>query len=392
MDLYTMTEYFLADEVIDEFVSAIWVERYTSAGEVQLVVPATLENKFKLREGKFLALRGSKEVAQIQTQSIDKNLMTVKGEMLPTFLNQRYSWWRNPASTDAADRVVDWTSTMKPGEFIANVVEEMVINPDPFPEAWADADLEWALDQIDNLTLGAVDASGVAKRMTVNVGPLYDAIQQIAEAEGVGFTMYLDSADEIEGYSLKFTTYKGVDRSSDQEVNPLVRLLPDLDSISDLKEINSIALYKNVCYVYWEGEISVHLAEPSLPAPEGFARRVLVTNPNDQPVGHKVSVQNSRPWSYGPNEFTYVVVDEADKAAFREQHARDALANANYIRTVDGQTSPNNDYQYGVHFGMGDIIELQGLTGAISKARITEYIRSQDKNGERNYPTISVIA
>jgi hypothetical protein len=41
---------------------------------------------------------------------------------------------------------------------------------------------------------------------------------------------------------------------------------------------------------------------------------------------------------------------------------------------------------------MGDIIELESLTGIVSKARVTEYIRSEDHNGEKEYPTISVIS
>ena len=36
-----MTNNFLAEDIVDEFISAIWTERYSSCGEIQLVVPAT---------------------------------------------------------------------------------------------------------------------------------------------------------------------------------------------------------------------------------------------------------------------------------------------------------------------------------------------------------------
>ncbi len=283
----------------------------------------------------------------------------------------------------------------------------MVINPTTLLGAYAPANIDWANDKIDNLSLGAVDVSGVVKRLTIPTGPLYDSIAQIAAQEGVGFTLYLDVADPVTGYSLKFTTYSGKDRTSGQSTYPLVRLVPALDSVQDLEEVRSIAEYKNVVYVYYKGIITKHLAEPTLPEPEGFARRVLVVNAEGEPVGRKEQPPTYT-WSsglapsgkvgsggearaVGGTYTNYTVVGAAEITAFRDQHAKDALANHNYIKAVDGQTSPENDYQFGKDYGLGDILELEGLTGLISKARVTEYIRSEDQTGEKEYPTISVI-
>jgi len=157
--------------------------------------------------------------------------------------------------------------------------------------------------------------------------------------------------------------------------------------LSGLKEIQSIREYKNVVYVYYQGEITKHLADPLLPEPEGLARRVMVTNAEGEPVGRKYTIASS-----GGHFYTGYTVGTLEIAAFREQHAKDALANHNYIRAIDGQTSPQNDYKYGTDYGLGDILELEGLTGTLSKARVTEYIRTQDKIGEREYPTISVVS
>ncbi len=394
MDLYTLNVNFLDKDVVDEYVSAIWTERYSEAGDCQLVVPATAENIVKLKEGTFLALRGSKEVMLLETQSIEKGLMTVIGKTLPIFLNHRASWFKNPAFTGAGgatDKVVDYTdATKKPGEFIADVVNKMVINPVAFPStpySWDEANLDWDYDKIPFLSLGTVDTSGTAKRLTVPVGPLYDAIANLAKQEDVGFSLYLQSADPDTGYVLKFTTYKGKDRTSGQSVNPLVRLTRDLDGIQDIKEVNSVAKYKNVAYVYYKGEISIHYAEPSLPIPEGFERRIMVVDPEGEPVARS-SYQTS--WGYGSSYAVYYV-GPADITAFREQAARDALANNNYIHAIDGQTSPITEYRYGIDYGLGDTIELEGYTGNLTKAKITEYIRSEDQTGEKAYPTISVI-
>jgi hypothetical protein len=94
-----------------------------------------------------------------------------------------------------------------------------------------------------------------------------------------------------------------------------------------------------------------------------------------------------------PGDYNYAPVpDPGDIAAFREQNAKDALANHNYIRAMDGETSLNTNHVFGVDYGLGDIIELESPSGLIQNARVTEHIRSSDKLGERDYPTISVIS
>lgn len=388
MDLYTLNENFLDKDIVDEYVSAIWTERYSEAGDVQLVVPPTLDNIAKLKGGTFLALRGTNEVMLLETQDIQNGLMTVVGKTLPVFLNNRIAWFKHPTLSTVESRIAEYVDeAAKPGEFIADVVNKTVINIVPFTGSWAPASpLDWEFDEIPFLTLGSIDTSGTDQRLTFPIGPLYEGIKQLAAQHGVGISLYLESADPSTGYSLKFKTYKGVDRTSDQSVNPLVRLLPELDSLADLKEIRSSALYKNICYVYYQGIVTKHLAEPSLPEPEGFDRRVMVRDAEGAPVG---TGSYTPDWRFGSWTQTYVTPEDVTK--FREQTAKDAFANNNYIHTIDGQTSPINDYEYGVDYGLGDIIELRGITGDLAKAKITEFIRSEDQTGEKGYPTITVI-
>lgn len=393
MDLYTLTETFMANEVIDEFVSAIWTERYAAAGDVRLVVAPTMTNIAKLAPGTFLAMHGTKEVMILETQSIENGLMTVVGGSLLNFLNTRYAWFRNPLdSSDIDSRIVDYTEELvKPGQFIANVVNKMVIDTVPFTTPYDPANLQWGFEEIPYLSLGAVDTSGTAQRLTATIGPLYDSIQAVAAKLGVGMSLYLQSADPLVGPVLKFTTYQGKDRTSAQTTYPLVRLSPNLDTLSELKEIHSIDLYRNVAYVYYQGIVTIHYAEPTLPIPEGFHRRVLVTNAEGEPVGRKYTAYGGFQGGSGGG-YTAYEVGPTEIAAFRAQNAKDALANANYIHAVDGQTTPNSDYEYGRDYNLGDLIELEGLTGSISKARVTEHIRSKDQTGDRSYPTIAVIS
>ena len=392
LDLYTMNENFLPDRVVDEFFSVIWTERYSSCGEVQLVVPAFAEYIEMLREGTYLGMAGTKEVMELKTQSIDEGTLTVVGKTMLSFLDERVHWVK---TTNSDQPIGDYTTPSltpaKLGELLADRVEKLVINPVAFTPntlPWSKLNLDWERDKIQYLELGDIDHSGTAKRWTVPVGPLYTVLTELATKDGLGMSLYLESADAVLGYVLKFTTYRGVDRTSSQSVVPLIRLTPDMETIGDLKEIRSIDGYKNVVYVVYQNEVSIHYEDPAN-IPEGLDRRVMVTDAEGEPVGHKAT-STYRGGYYG-GAYEYIVVGPGDILAFREQNAKDALANHNYIRALDGQVSQQNEYKFGTDYGMGDIIELEGLTGVINKARITEYIRSQDRTGVREYPTLSVI-
>jgi hypothetical protein len=367
MDFYTLTKSFIPREIVGEFVSAVWTERYSSAGDVELVTPATPSMVRKLTPGTFLGLRGTKEIMMLDTQSIENDLLTTSGVSLPKFLDERVAWFSNP-DTSGTGLFAEYTSdTLTAGQLISSAVEKMVANPVIFPPTFININLDWTRDKIPGLQLGVVDGNGDPKRMSIPIGPLYTSIQQLAEHEGVGIKLYLVSSKFSTGYVLKFATYRGKDRTSQQTANQLVRLTPKMDSLTDVKELTSQSQYKNVIYVFYNNEVTIHYAEPTLPIPEGFNRRVLM-----------VQAEN-------------IYLDADHIAAYEEQTARNAIANNNYVMAVDGQVSPQIDYKFNVDYGLGDIIELEGLTGLLSKARVTEYIRSQDKFGEREYPTLSVI-
>jgi len=391
VDLYTLGGTFLDKDVVDDFVSAIWTERYLSAGDVQLVVQATDENIAKLAPGTYLALRGTKEVMLLETQSIEEGLMTVVGKSLLEFLNQRIAWFKNPSWTSDGEngpKILDYSDdTKKIGAFLADVVTKMAISPTTIPgTSFTNVQLDWDFEAIDHLVIGDVDTGGVVERYTIPIGPLYDGIKTLAEQEQVGIKLYLDSADPVLGYVLKFSTYRGKDHSTGGP-EPLVRLSPNMETLAGLKEVHSNANFKNVVYVWYKDQVYLRYFDPAAPKPEGFDRRVMVTDAEGEPVGHKVQFGGGA--YYGGGWSTVVGIDDINQ--FIDQNAKDALANHNYIQAIDGQTSPAGDYTYGVDYGLGDIIELVSLTGTTAKARVTEFIRSEDKTGEKQYPTISVV-
>lgn len=376
MEVYTLNPIdFLKVDLVEEYISCIWTERYSSAGDVKISVPATPKTVSQLKEGSLLSIPDSKEVMMVETQTIDDGILTSEGNSLLGFLNERVV--RFASATSHVER----SATMMfntPGMTIADLVQQMAIDGDALDETEMYVGVGQSDNKIPNLQLGYVDNSGSAITVAVSYGPLYSAIRELAESYGLGISLYLDSAT-TEGYSLLFTVYKGADRTSSQSVNGVVRFSPAMGSLSKVKELRSISGYKTVAYAFAPNKESSMLAFPGeayadgVPNPPlGFDRRVLMVFAED------ISEEQ-------------IAGDLPLLNALLAQRARDALANNNYTRIVDGEVVPQSQYKYGVHYKLGDVIELQGYSEIISKARITEYIRSQDETGERAYPTVSIV-
>jgi len=60
-----------------------------------------------------------------------------------------------------------------------------------------------------------------------------------------------------------------------------------------------------------------------------------------------------------------------------------------HINSVDAQISPLINFKYGTDYKLGDRVMVQGRYGAHEKKWVTEFIRAQDSEGYREYPTLS---
>jgi len=69
-----------------------------------------------------------------------------------------------------------------------------------------------------------------------------------------------------------------------------------------------------------------------------------------------------------------------------------ALSDAQPVAIFDGSINEDlSPYTYGVDYGLGDIVSLKGDYGLDTKARVTEYIRSDGPDGYKAFPTLVAI-
>lgn len=381
MDLYTLTPSFLIKYKIERYSSLIWTQRYSSAGDFSLVVPPTPQLISILHPGCFLALRGSREIMIVESQSFETGLLTVTGSSLVKFLNQRIAWFENPDyhATDSSGHptgdalYADYTTDdQTAGEFISDVVNKCVINPVSFDSPYDDISLDWTHDKFAHLSLSHIDHVGNKKKLIfTNGSALYDGITAIAAQEHVGISLYLAQADfsDPNGFVLRFITYHGKDHTSDQTRFPTIRFSPKTETMSEPKELRSNSEYKNVLYVRHKNNITVHYPDHVLTPPVGFKRRVFYAEAPDV--------------NYTGDQLRRFLAGFAHKQFKGQLHTH----------VIDGQVLGSlSEFHFPVDYFLGDIVEIEGHSGMIIKARISEYTRSQDQYGFKSYPTFEVLA
>lgn len=372
MEPFTLDRNFHKRDVIDGYSSIIWTERYYGDSEVELVVPPTQEMIKKLPAGTFLGLDESDRVMILETVDIEEEKLKLTGISLLKWLNNRFVrtsnkhedryWYISPPGT------AGWTlweivnkMCVAGSPYLNGTIPTGVVNPQQLA--------------IPGLGLRDYDNSGPVINVGVPYGPVYDALKEIATTFEIGMQITLDEVTDT-SYSLGFRSYKGLNRTSGQTDNPAVRFSPTMDSFTDIKELKSIAALKTLVYAFAPGN------------PDGLATTPGVSTLTEQYTGFDLRAL----LVFAEDITTDQVAGSAPTLVnILNSRAYDALTTNHYVQAVDGEIVPENQFQYGIDYNLGDVIEVQGNSGVVQLARVTEYIRAQDEGGERAYPTVAMI-
>lgn len=378
MELYTLNRNFLRQDAIDGFHSAIWTERYYGDSEVELVVPVTSEMIKKLPPGIFLSLAGSNEVMIIETRNIEDGKLKLTGISILPWLNNRFV--RTSAKHDDLYWYIYEPNGGVPGWVLWAIIYYMCCAGSPYLNGTIPIGISnpQAL-VIPGLGLKDHDKSGTPISVAVPFGPVYDAMREIATTYEVGMQITLESATES-SYSLGFRSYKGLNRTSNQSVNPVVRFSPQMDSLADIKELESIAALKTLVYAF-----ASQLDDAVKP---------LATTPGVASLtGSQYTGFDLRAQQIFASDITTDMIggNQVNLVNILNSRAKDELTTNRMIQTVDGEIVPMNQFQYGVDYNLGDVIEVQGNSETVQTSRVTEYIRAQDEAGERAYPTVAML-
>ncbi len=359
MELYVMDNVFNRTRILDEFVSLIWTERYYGDSEFQFVVVADSENIQTLTPGTLIISDDSLEVMMIDTQDIESQTITIAGTSMVQWLRNRFIRF----TKNAADQNFNIRGR-RPAYLICYIVQEMcmqssrILNLD-------DSDDEMGISYgdrqrfiIPSLQLGDYYTGGDFVDMSIPYGPVYDAISSIAQTYQIGMQWQLDVLNDRH----LFRSYKGQDRTSTQKFNGVVRFSPKTDTFANSKEIVSNKDYKNIAYV-WSNSVPRDVGKSELDV-QSYGLDLRAAIKIDDQVTGDVNILNHT--------------------------AKNILTTNDIVKAIDGQILLGQ-FTYGADYGLGDIVEVEGVSGIINSAMITEHILSQDATGTREYPTVQIV-
>ena len=379
MELYTLDRGFIRRNVIDEFESIIWTERYYGDSAVEVVVPATMKMMQKLPVGTFIALDKSDEVMILESMSIDNGKYKVSGISILPWLDNRF------VRTSHKHEDKHWpVEGFTPGHTLWQIVFNMCCLGSPYLNGTINTGITNPQKLIiPGLALRDFDNTGDVIKVAVPYGPVYKALREIATTHEIGMQITLDDVTDT-SYSLGFRSYKGLDRTTHQTAtsNPVIRFSPQMDSFTDIKELQSIAALKTLVYSF----------APGLKDEEGH--QALTTVPGESSLtGPQYTGFDLRALQLFADDITTDMVagSQAKVVEMLNSKALDALTDNHYVKSVDGEIVPDSQFKYNVDYFLGDLIEVEGNTGVVQTARITEYIRSQSNAGEKEYPTVTMI-
>lgn len=327
---------------INQLNQVSWQKQFVDAGEFEITVPVTEENKTLLKKERIIwpgkESAGIIEIVDIEKSEDGERIFTVKGRTLESILERR---------------IINKTLMFK-NEHIStilyDIVNTMCINPEnedriiPFLECAVD---EW---------LGPV----VTMQKTGD-NVLYTLNEICLRVEDIGFEIQFNPDQS----KLIFKVYQASDRTVNQQVNPPVLFSDDTEDILADAYYENMQGMKNIAYVFGEGSGGDRVVvEEGETSSSGFDRFELYVDARDLQ-------QNSDP----DNPLS----DEEYEEVLRSRGSEN-LGDARLVQTYEGtlRLADNPQYVYGVDYNLGDKVTVEdeeiGVTVDATVSGITEVV------------------
>lgn len=357
MELYILDSLNRREDVVDDFISLVWTERFSSIGDFELVVSNTLTNRLRFKSDVKLLLNESKRVMIIESieKKVDeeyRHVLNISGRSLEKILDERVGY----GSLSGLNTNPKWALTGTPGNIARKMFHDICV-----------AGILDTADIIPNIVEQNVfPTSTIAEStdlitMEFELASLYTSMKNVCDLYDLGFRLVRNA----ETSTVYFDVYAGCDRTSHQTNFPAVIFSQELDNLKGTSEFMSSASYKTVAYVITPIGSGKVYAIGVDPVSNGFDRRVLVVRADD-------------------------LTNAATLATDIQTRGNLELMKSRNLFAFDGEINESSGYKYGLDYNVGDIVEMRDVDGVVSNFRVTEQIFVSDAEGDRSYPTLSV--
>lgn len=350
MELLVLDTEFKSSATLDIFESLIWTDRYFECGDFEIYTPAESEIMKMLPKGYYLYLKESEHVMIVEDVEIETDVeqgahLKITGRSLESILDRRVIWGQTVLSGNLQDG-------------IKKLLNENAISP---------SDGNRKIPNLifrDSYDPNILDLSLEAQYYGDN---LYDTIVDICKNTGIGFKITL------EGTTMVFSLYCGLDHSYNQTVHPYVVFSPGFDNLINSNYIESTRTLKNVTLVAGEGEGSdrkTTMVFIGNSAASGMDRREIFTDAS----GISQTTEDG-------------TLSDADYINQLAQKGNEELSDNTETVSFEGEVDIESTYTYDEDYFLGDVVQVENEFGNNARCRITEFVRSQDKTGNEFYPT-----
>lgn len=363
MELVTLNSSLQPDKVIENYDSLIWTERYSKAGDFQLVATDVSSAVNALPKESYVSLRGSTVPMVVEAHKIEKpknqaQKVTITGRSFEACSLERRASVNTPLGSirtawtisaakesDAAYKamrvVLGDTARYQSGVLVLAVVNPALSIYDAIPEI--------------TLTLPADYSTSTPNIYEIKPGDLYTTVMELLAANNHGLKAVRPGPT---GTQIGIEIYNGADLTS------TVVFDARFDQIDSATYLLSAQGSTNVAYVYGVNG-SQQVLKTAAPEASGMARRVLLVDETSDTTTNTSDVRRTR--------------------GLVELYKNNATA------LFDGEVAEQVAADYNVKYFLGDILKLTGDYGLSQNVRVTEFIRSVDAQGEKAYPTLEAV-
>ncbi|WNT45411.1 minor tail protein [Arthrobacter phage Argan] len=358
MELHLLDNNRRRTEVVDDFESCIWSERYTSWGDFELLMKSTPGTRSLFKSGRWFVQNQSSRVMEVETLedkvSGGKSMLSIKGRSIEKILDDRAAV-NSIAGTATAEK---WALTGTPANIARTIFSSVCSTGYPNVN-----DKVPFLESVFTTLQYQRPEPGTTISVELEKQSVYKAIKDLCEAYGLGF--YLVRVGDTD--TLRFKVITGYDRTLGQTTFAPVVFSQALGNLSDTTELYSTQNFKNVAYVYGKNGMATVYAPGYDSSVTGFDRRVMVIKADD-------------------------IADAAGATltAKLNQRGYDELAKQRGTFAFEGTIPQRGAYKYAKDYFLGDLVTMQNSDGVQSSMRVVEQIFVCDREGDKSYPSLQV--
>lgn len=426
VDIYRLdSASFLPNKLIEGgekgYTSMIWTERYIEPGEFELKTPFVLRTQKQLPRGALISHRDTLEVMEVETHSISVTTdgvaeLTVKGRSLDYFAKNRilegpypkkkYKMARSYTAHEAA-LVLLWNA-------FVNTTAEDVTRAGP-----------WERDILDTIPNTVVTDSttiaGSRKKRWLEGGQVGPQLITLLNENKVGFRTIrpisggtsgkiaritksaiaddsgvITYTDDTSINALRWDLYNGADRRRQGPSGKEVIFNYDSGHIEDPNYLFSNENYMTMAFVISSSGVKKFYRDRATERNlAGLQRRVLWVDGGEIELKE---VPDDKKANESDSEF------QARKAAVREENdatreefkedldntGSGAIEKADEVLLMDGKILPDCPYRYKRDYNLGDKVTMVGQYEFDQTMRVSEYVRTEDRDGDRGFPGLVV--